>query len=77
MKHAVLAPEPDEVEAEGPFEIAPEWPKHREDDDSWVVKRPTTKHGKRNGIHPGPVATCPNKAHALAVCDALNAFDNA
>lgn len=76
MKHPVLANEPDEYEAEGPFEIRPEWHGRDDEEDSWEVARPTTKNGRRCGVSPGPICVCGDKARAEAVRDALNAFNN-
>ena len=67
-----LSNEPDDIEAEGPFEIRPEWPGRTDDDDKWEVARPTRRLMKASGIMTGAVAVCPDKATAQAVCDALN-----
>ena len=74
MKHLCLENHPDDSEALGPFEIRPVWEGQDDDEDDWEVARPTTKWGKRHGIVPSAVAVCPDKAHAEAVRDALNAY---
>lgn len=72
--HKCLENAPDEYEAEGPFEVRPKWPDSTDDDDEWEVARPTTTRGKRSFIYPGEICTCRDRALAVAVRDALNAF---
>lgn len=76
MKHLVLANTPDEYEAEGDFEIRPEWSGRDDPEDTWEVARPTTEKGRMYGVAPGAICICPNKATAEAVRDSLNAFCN-
>ncbi|MGS4947418.1 hypothetical protein ACVDG3_18220 [Meridianimarinicoccus sp. RP-17] len=74
MKHECLKNEPDRTEGEGPFEIRPEWPGQDDDDDDWEVARPSTRYGRSVGVFPGAICVCPDRAHAEAVRDALNAY---
>ncbi|SLN63909.1 hypothetical protein ROA7450_03358 [Roseovarius albus] len=76
VKHYCLSNIPDEHEAEGPFEIRPEWLYEDADTDSWEVARPTTPYGEEVGRYPGPICLCTHKEHAEAIRDALNAFTN-
>ena len=64
---------PDDIEAAGPFEIRPLWPRDADEDSEWEVARPTRRMMAVRGVMVAAVAVCPDRATAQTVCDALNA----